>query len=1290
MRKGWKYVLIILTGIVLLIAALLISTQTAFFKEKAKNKLIQIVENQLNLQLDIDNIEGNFFHTVSLNDVRFTENDSVVAYVQQLKLNYDLLPVTRNMIQIDSVIIKGPEINLWQNKDSSWNVTGYLKPRKDKKEKKQFKFGINADFVGIRDGIVSVFSVYKAIPDITKDLNLTANGSFQKKNLKVQLKALSFETKDPTLVLKKLSGIYNMSQDGIQLDSLQLITERSDVDLEGKYVSTENLQSNINAGRIDNNELALFIPKVELNCSPSLDVEFSTANNQLTAQAVLKYNNQSVAVEVLIKQLEDLLNKSGQVPYYADLNFVNFKVEDWINIKNNKALLFGEIILDGANLLNFKSPVKIMGDLKQSKYNEILFDSLRLDGNYTSDSLRAFLDVNTDFGDLEINGKLWDLSKIPQYKSKIETNKFDLTAYVPKMKGTKLSGTISAEGKGFKAKDLIAKGNVILRNSSVYDFPLDTLNSEVEFRNSMLHIDTLQLQVPGANARATGVLDLDSLSLKSSIYMDIDSLTVLDSMVVLPIAFDSAYAVSTITGPVRNLQIGGNVEIFNATGYTAKVGIIDAKYLVSVDKDSTLVEVQSKSRKIEYAGIEWDSLEVDLGILDKELDISANVQWKDTIDAKVKTRIKLGDTLSIAVPDLEINTFLSNYYLADTVITNILGKNSLEVRNFSLKDHNNPDFIVGANGILSADTTNSFELKISQLDLAPLNRFIQKQDSLKGILETEIFISGTAGNPEMVGTINIENPGYGAYGFTSLNSNLNYSNKKGSAEVTTPDLGDDFNISFSAPFDVSIDSLNFVFSEPDSFNASLVLDSLLVSESIKNLLPNDSINGIINANITARGDFKNPQFYGGLDLVNGHFESKKLGIDYDQIKTSINFDGRKITLDTVNVKQKGGLISLTGEMEFDSTIVKGSIISSSLQADANNFFVTRHRNYEILIDANTFVKTSSQNPEFGGQIKVIRSDVFLPALISSDGPDNEENVPMLVEALYTEGDSILLNKNLESEKTKKRIDPGELLNNLTGKLTVEIPRNSWIKSDNMRIELSGDIDIIKTGRYFELFGSIEILRGHYILYGKKLNIKEGEIIFQGGEELDPNLSFTTEYVYRGSDKEKRYLNLLITGNVSEPDITFILDGNEISETDGISVLVFGATSDEIGYSGQNNIISSIGFNAVANVITSQLSKTVGTQFNLDMIEVTATENWQSAAFVVGKYITNDLFVIYQRGFGEVDGDEITPETITLEYEINDKLMFRIQSGSSTTSGVDVILKFEQELKKNIPGIESKQ
>ena len=283
-----------------------------------------------------------------------------------------------------------------------------------------------------------------------------------------------------------------------------------------------------------------------------------------------------------------------------------------------------------------------------------------------------------------------------------------------------------------------------------------------------------------------------------------------------------------------------------------------------------------------------------------------------------------------------------------------------------------------------------------------------------------------------------------------------------------------------------------------------------------------------------------------------------------------------------------------------------------------------------------------------------------------------------MQAISSNKDSILATKDIPESKLKKTESKSTFFKDLTGQVKLDIPRNTWLRSDEMNLELRGDVDVVKRGPFLEIFGNIEINRGYYILYGKKLQINEGEIIFQGGEEIDLTLNFNATYTFRDSEKEKRDLELIVTGLLSDLTIEFLLDEELLTESEAVSILIFGKTSDEIGYSGQNGLVSSMGSSMVAQVVSSQLSKTLGTRFNLDMIEVNATENWQSAAFVVGKYITNDLFVTYQRGFGETEGDEITPETITLEYELNRIFFLRLQSGSSKTSGFDVILKFEQK------------
>jgi autotransporter translocation and assembly factor TamB len=230
----------------------------------------------------------------------------------------------------------------------------------------------------------------------------------------------------------------------------------------------------------------------------------------------------------------------------------------------------------------------------------------------------------------------------------------------------------------------------------------------------------------------------------------------------------------------------------------------------------------------------------------------------------------------------------------------------------------------------------------------------------------------------------------------------------------------------------------------------------------------------------------------------------------------------------------------------------------------------------------------------------------------------------------------------------------------------------------MNLELNGDFDVVKTGSYFEIFGTVGINRGNYIIYGKKLSIKEGAITFQGGENIDPEINLRAELVFKGTDKVNHTLELLVSDNFMDPTITFTLDNSGISETDAMAILVFGKTSEELALAGQGSMVSSLGAGKLSQMITSQLTKTLGSTFNLDLIEVASTDNWQSASFVVGKYITNDLFVTYQRGFGETEGDEITPRKITLEYKLNRLLFLQLQSGTSKSSGLDIILKFEKK------------
>ncbi|WP_167619587.1 translocation/assembly module TamB domain-containing protein [Maribellus sediminis] len=1280
MRKVVKYISITLAGLLLLIVIALLLTQTAIIKDKVREQLLIVAENQLNLHFELEELNGNFYNHLELRNIEAWDKEKEVAKISSLRINYKLLPLLSGQVLIDSLVIEHPEIQLWQKEDSSWNLASYLVAKeKESTEKKQLRLKINLNSVVIDEGSFNVDAFTELIPAQVNDFNLSLGAVVSLPKVRVNLKQLNFSTVEPALALNELSGIFQLSDQGISIDSLKIRTQQTMIDANGNYQTVENMDAVVNAGRIDKDELVIFVPGIKLLCSPSVKANVKTVDDVLTASVEMKHENEEVIAELNISSVTKLLEKDVPVPYTTRLLFHKFSVEHWLEIENIETRLEGTVELEGKDIRDPDLSTNINANLKNSSYNSVTFNTFRMNGNWKGNTISGKLNLSSGFGKLALEGRIQNFSSSRDYSLDVYADQFNLTAFFPKIDQTVINGHVKADGHGFNPKTMSSKASLEFTGSQIYAFRLDSLSSALFWKNNNILVDTIHLYVPGAEAQGNGRFNIDSLFLFTKVNVRIDSLSVIDHLVELPVTFDSASAVSTISGPVSTLDIQGDVELFNAEGYNATVNKTIANYLVNVRPDSLKVTVHSESSEVSYSEIPFDSLRVELEYMNQKLDVTGHVVITDTLDVKLKTAMLLGDTMQFSVPKFEVSTLLSDYYLKDTLKATVIGTDKLILKDLNLVDAADSSFLLSANGIISAVDTNAFHILINQVDLEQFNRFISGGDSIRGFLDADVALKGKASNPYLDGSIEILEPAYGKYGFSSLIGSFAYKDQVANASLNIPDFGESFKASASAAFDAHIDSFRFVYSEPDTFNASLNFNDVRISQHISDFIDNDSISGVLNAQLTARGEFERPQIYGHLDVDKARYLNKSLGLDFNDLKTSLFFDGNKVSIDTVFIRQKKGFISITGDLEFDSTIVTGNIISSTLVADADNFLIAKNRSYEILFDANTFLKTGNQNPEFGGQIKVLRSDVFLPAILSREIQDDEEDVPMLVEALHLEKDTLLLDDALGNEKEK---DTKSILDNITGRMNVEIPRNTWLRSNDMRVELSGDVDIVKSGPYFELFGTIDLIRGHYILYGKKLNIKRSSIIFNGGEELNPTLDFTAEYVYRSQDREKRYLELLVTGTLEDPEISFKLDDAEVTENDGVSVLLFGSTADEIGFGEQNGIINSIGSNAVASLITSQLSKTIGTQLNLDMIEVTATENWKSAAFVVGKYITNDIFVIYERGFGEVEGDEIVPETFTVEYELNDKLFLRLQSGSSITSGIDVILKFEQETRKN--------
>lgn len=372
----------------------------------------------------------------------------------------------------------------------------------------------------------------------------------------------------------------------------------------------------------------------------------------------------------------------------------------------------------------------------------------------------------------------------------------------------------------------------------------------------------------------------------------------------------------------------------------------------------------------------------------------------------------------------------------------------------------------------------------------------------------------------------------------------------------------------------------------------------------------------------------------------------------------------------------------TGEVNFSSDFYKGNIRESKIDISFDKFNPFNHKQFNMQLSGNGSLQGKTGDVVFESDLTIPQSEFNLPAILRIFGKFNVPDMPTpilmreMAENAQT-GDSLHINETAQIKADIPKVPA--YFDRLKGKAHIRIPKNTWIKSEDMRIELSGDLELIKSNEFFEVFGTVDVVRGQYDLMGKTFIIDKGNITFQGGEEIMPQLDIVASYSFRNAQRVEQKLTANIAGEAEEPHIEFTLDGNAINEGDAISYILFGRSLDELSLAQQDNMQGSGGLagNALASVLSAQLTKFLGNKLNIDYIEINSSGSFDNASMEVGKYLTNDLFISYEQRIGQSNEDDLTDYEVKLEYEIF-RFLFLQLNNSNRDSGFDVIIKVEAE------------
>ncbi len=1285
MKIARKIILGIVTVVFLIIAGIFLLIQTAWFKNFLKDELLKIAHDHINGTVVLDKLSGNFFTHLELSGLTLLdeEKDTLLS-LDELGIEYSPLELISGRVVVDQIYLNSPRVHLKQDADSLWNFQNILKPvEPDTTEKKSSptKLTFWLHRLRLKSGNLFIQTQDTIIPKSIEDLNISLSGLYTSKRVMAHIKEISFTSEQPRLELKKLQ--FNVKSDFKQwwISNFELATAQNNIKLNGSYGSLENFELLLNWDKVILEEFTSFIPPIPLSATPNLNLSAKSENKQTLFELALSNNNESIGLKGKIQQLSNLLKESLRSTAHLDVNLSMKGVvpHHWIKMESLPLVVNADFDIKGNGLLGATEPLSLKGKLYDTSWEGRKIDSGSIEGSYNNGKTHADVRLLAAFGKVNATANLNLNSPAEDYSLKLSTQKLALhQLFTGKLDSTVVSLDLSATGHGIGTDQLSANFSGFISNSVVEFIPIDTLQFLGSYQNKQLLIDTLTIKNESLKGFLHGYYKIDG-ELQGNIDVQLDNALAFAHYFSQPTQWQNLNLKASAIGTVDSLRFDANAQL-NSLVMDTTLNIQDLSLIAkgNLIHQKPYVNVELEFSNIRSGKILVEKLEVDAQLKDTLWNVDLNSSLMDEMKLSLEASGNLGKLLRVTLSKLDLETGYNHLHLEDPAYITY-GDSIIQIEKLHIIDRRDTSFLVSMDAFYNQKDSISMVGDFVGLNLEALYNYGLMNESRAGRVDLHVDLEGYRNNVNIRGKTSLKELVLEPLAFRNIGVNFNYPGDSLRVDAAMySEEGDSITLKGSIPLKVVFqDSLQISWNK--SFRATLLAQKAPLKNFLMDIKGLDQPEALLNIDIKASGTTADPQVKGYINIDKGILPMPQYGINYKDIILRLSVDGNKINMDSLYVRQKGYLLA-SGIIEMEESISSGKIASSNLTIKARDFYLTRHRDYEIQINSDLSFEDKQGTSKFGGNIKVLRSTFNVDALTNMGGTSKKLDDPLLIQALK-DGQTIPSDSNTIAKYTlstrKETAKTPSFMKHLTGSLKLEIPRNTWLKSDDMQIEVYGNLDVVKNSSFFELFGSLGIHRGFYTFYGKKMVIEEGEFIFTGSEEFDPILNVKANYTFRTAEREKRVLSLLVGGRLSDPDIRFELERLEIPEADAIAYILFGQPFDQLNHGGQEGVSDAMSTRLLSNLVASQLSKTLGKTLNLDMIEIDATDNWQNTTFMVGKYITNDLFVTYQRSFGESDEHEITPETITLEYEITKRLSIRLLQGKVKESGVDLIIKLEK-------------
>jgi translocation and assembly module TamB len=404
------------------------------------------------------------------------------------------------------------------------------------------------------------------------------------------------------------------------------------------------------------------------------------------------------------------------------------------------------------------------------------------------------------------------------------------------------------------------------------------------------------------------------------------------------------------------------------------------------------------------------------------------------------------------------------------------------------------------------------------------------------------------------------------------------------------------------------------------------------------------------------GTFTHNQLTGILNLERGRVAIPAFGLQFKDIQTQAQIDKNNIITLAGNFRSGKGTAQLFGTIDLNKPN-----LPVALTLNGNQLNAVHLPKFKVVISPDIKVNYNYPTLQLQGKIVIPQAKIRLKDYISTVSLPDEvvfAGQPQTNTPTFLAASQLLLEISLGDDVYFSYKD---FQTYLGGKITIHQMPNSPATAT----------------------GEIHAINGKYALYGQKLTIKTGRLMYAGNELSNPTLNIEATRKLKGSGTSASALNapslesftgsttevgIRITGTVDNSQVTLFSIPAGMSQTQILAALG-GEGAALIG------AISAINPGAAKmGNMTGKFTKMLGlTEVNISSVQTfnpTTNQTESTPSFVIGKKISDKLSLHYSVGI-------FNPISIfNVRYQFNKH--WAIQSETSTIdNGADVLYGFER-------------